>query len=462
MHASIDISLFSFLLLLSMVLLLATGAGFFFGKRWGQQTQRLESSERLGLLQAQVDQLQALREHEQASFNRQQTSVEEHKQQLSQALENVSHRIMERSQRQAFEQHKQLQQQGQQGLTGLLTPFKEQLDGLRKKVDEVHIHDAKDRASLKTQIGELAQLNQNMGQEAQALTQALRGDKKAQGNWGELVLEQVLERSGLRAGEEFVREQGYQADDGKQYRPDVIINLPDNKHIIVDAKVSLNAYQDSVGCDDEEARQRYLTQHAQAIGEHIKTLSAKCYQQLPKLNSPDFVFLFMPIEPAFIAAFQQDEGLFDQAFEQGIVIVTPTTLLASLRTVASIWSLERRGQSGEKLADQASKLYDRLRIVVEKMQKLGSQLQTAQKTYDETFQSLAQGRGNLVNQVQSFSKLGVRIKKELPKDTLEQAQQSHEDALLFSNEDTEKLLADIDTSTSIAAETEARAYAGEE
>jgi DNA recombination protein RmuC len=347
---------------------------------------------------------QKLQYQQQQQVQQQQYNQELHQQQ-QQSFENLSHKIFNEK-----------QQQNRQGLDAILYPFKDQLEGLRKKVEDVHLHDAKDRAALKSQINELYRLNQDITAEASALTKALRGNKKTQGNWGELVLETVLERSGLRLGEEYVREQNHKADDGQNYRPDVIINLPDDKHIIVDSKVSLNAYNDYVNADDETSQTQFLKQHIDAVRHHIKSLSAKAYQQLPSLHSPDFVFMFMPVEPAFLAAFQHDEKLFMDAFDQRIVVVTPTTLLASLRTIESLWSIERRGRSADELSEHASKVYDRLRIVVEKMDKLGSQLHSAQKTYDETYSSLAQGRGNLVNTANQFVELGVRIKKKIPQD----------------------------------------------
>lgn len=369
------------------------------GKHSGEQISQQLQIENALLKQKMLTQQQhnqELRQQDQQLFNQQQR-------QQQQAFENLSHKIFEEK-----------QQQNKQGLETILNPFKDQLEGLRKKVEDVHLHDAKDRAVLKTQITELHRLNQSITDEASALSKALRGDKKTQGNWGELVLETVLERSGLRLGEEYVREQNHKASNGQNYRPDVIINLPEGKHIVVDAKVSLNAYNDYTNADDDLAKAGFLKQHIDAIRNHIKSLSAKAYQQLPSLHSPDFVFMFMPIEPAFMVAFQQDDKLFTEAFDQRIVVVTPTTLLASLRTVESLWAVERRGKSADELAEQAGKVYDRLRIVVEKMDKLGSQLNSAQKTYDETYSSLAQGRGNLVATANQFVELGVRIKKEIP------------------------------------------------
>jgi len=396
------------LVFFSLLLIGCCFGSLLIGKRLGEKTaestsQQLQVENALlkQKMQSQQQHYQELRQQDQQLFNQQQR-------QQQQSFENLSHKIFNEK-----------QQQNKQGLDAILHPFKDQLEGLRKKVEDVYLHDAKDRAALKAQINELYRLNQNITAEASALSKALRGDKKTQGNWGELVLETVLERSGLRLGEEYVREQNHKADDGQNYRPDVIINLPEGKHIIVDAKVSLNAYNDYVNTDDDAKREQFLKQHIDAIRNHIRGLAAKAYQQLPNLHSPDFVFMFMPIEPAFIAAFQHDEKLFMDAFDQRIVVVTPTTLLASLRTVESLWAIERRGRSADELAEQAGKVYDRLRIVVEKMDKLGTQLNSAQKTYDETYSSLALGRGNLVNTANQFVELGVRIKKKIPQSRAE-------------------------------------------
>lgn len=347
--------------------------------------------------------------------------LQENKEQLLKEFELLSQKVLEQKTQQFNEQNKQQTEQQKQGLDALLNPFRQQLDGLRKKVEDVHLHDAKDRATLRTQITELHKLNQQMSSEAQALTTALRGEQKVQGNWGEMVLETVLERSGLRAGEEYVREQSHHDDSGQRYRPDVIINLPEGKHIIVDSKVSLTAYSESVNAETDEQRDAALKRHVESVRIHIKSLSEKAYQQLEGLNSPDFVFLFMPIEPAFMAAFQQDEQLFNEAFERRIVVVTPTTLLATLRTVASLWAIERRNRNTEKIADQARLVYEKVVSLVEYMEKLGKQLNTAQGTYDDAWKSLKQGRGNLLSRADNFQKLGVRVKKELARNLVEEA-----------------------------------------
>lgn len=354
----------------------------------------------------------------------------ENKEALLKEFKQLSQDVFDQKQQQWLQQQQQqaeqFTQQSKQGLDALLTPFKESLEGLRKRVDDVHTNDVKDRAQLKAQLESLHTLNQQMSSEAHSLATALRGEQKTQGNWGEMVLETVLERSGLRQNEEYVREQSQTDDDGQRFRPDVIIQLPDNKHIVVDAKVSLVAYTDYVNCDDEQQKSQHAKRHVESVRQHIKGLSAKSYQHLKGLNSPDFVFLFMPLEPAFMLAFQEDERLFNEAFEQRIVVVTPTTLLATLRTVSSVWALERRNQSTEKLADLAGKVYDKLATVLDKFETLGKQLNTAQNTYDGVWSSLKSGRGNLINQADTFRKLGVRVKKELNSKWVEDAQSEHE------------------------------------
>ena len=364
---------------------------------------------------SQLKQAQLGHQKDQENLEEKLQLLNENKIQLKQEFENLSHKIFE-------DKHKQFNQTSKEGLSHLLNPFKEQLEGLRKKVDDVYVSESKDRAALKSQIGELHNLNKQITEEAASLARALRGDKKTQGNWGELVLETVLEKSGLRAGEEFVREKSFSNAEGKRLRPDIIINLPEAKHIVVDAKVSLNAYTDYVHADNEADSLRFLKRHIDAVRTHIKTLADKSYAKLPGINSPDFVFLFMPIEPAFMVAFEHDDKLFNDAFEQRIVVVTPTTLLASLRTVSSLWSIERQNKSAKQLAEQAAKIHDKLVGFVESMEKVGTQLNTVQGTYDKAWSQLKEGRGNLISQAHKFKDLGVRMKKDMPKHVLETAE----------------------------------------
>jgi len=384
---------------------------------------KLENQEKhIVQLNRQLSEQESLLKQEQLGRKKDQQNLEEklqllaeNKVQLKQEFENLSNKIFE-------DKHKQFNQTSKEGLSGLLNPFKEQLEGLRKKVDDVYVSESKDRAALKAQIGELHNLNKQITEEASSLARALRGEKKTQGNWGELVLETVLEKSGLREGEEFVREKSITNEEGDRLRPDVIINLPEDKHIVVDAKVSLNAYTDYVNAENDADRVKYLKSHIDAVRIHIKSLAEKSYAKLPGINSPDFVFLFMPIEPAFMVAFQHDDKLFNDAFEQRIVVVTPTTLLASLRTVSSLWSIERQNKSAKQLADQAAKIHDKLVGFVESMEKVGTQLNTVQGTYDKAWSQLKEGRGNLISQAHKFKDLGVRVKKDMPKQVLETAE----------------------------------------
>lgn len=373
-------------------------------------------------LKTQLNQEQVERQKDQENVDEKLQLLQSNKAQLSQEFENLSNKIFE-------EKNKQFKQSSQEGLNSLLTPFKDQLEGLRKKVDDVYVAESKDRSALKEQITSLHDLNKQITEEAASLARALRGEKKTQGNWGELVLETVLEKSGLRQGEEYVREKSITDEDGERFRPDVIINLPEEKHIVVDAKVSLNAYTDYINAESEADRISFLKQHIDAVRMHIKTLADKSYAKLPGVNSPDFVFLFMPIEPAFMVAFEHDDKLFNDAFEQRIVVVTPTTLLASLRTVSSLWSIERQNKNAKQLAEQAGKVHDKLVGFVEDMEKVGKQLGTVQGTYDSAWNKLKEGRGNLISQAHKFKDLGVRVKKEIPQQVLETAE------LEFADED---------------------------
>jgi DNA recombination protein RmuC len=371
-------------------------------------------------LKTQLNQEQVERQKDQQNLEEKLELLQANKAQLSQEFENLSNKIFE-------EKNKQFKQTSQEGLSNLLNPFKDQLEGLRKKVDDVYVEESKDRAALKAQIGELHNLNKQITEEAASLARALRGEKKTQGNWGELVLETVLEKSGLRQGEEYTREKSINNEEGARLRPDVIINLPENKHIVVDAKVSLNAYTDYINAESDAERISKLKQHVDAVRMHIKTLAEKSYAKLPGVNSPDFVFMFMPIEPAFMVAFEHDDKLFNDAFEQRIVVVTPTTLLASLRTVSSLWSIERQNRSAKQLADQAAKVHDKLVGFVESMEKVGLQLHTVQGTYDKAWSQLKEGRGNLISQAHKFKDLGVRTKKELPASVIDVAELEFEE-----------------------------------
>ncbi|MDC0663817.1 DNA recombination protein RmuC [Marinobacter sp. SS21] len=397
------------------------------GRARAERLQQLESER--AALQAKADQLaQELHDHrarlreseavmakEQRVANEKLELLERNRDALKQEFENLANKIFE-------QKNERFSQQTRSSLDTLLNPFRDQLQDFRKRVEDVYTTETKDRQALRSEIKSLQELNRQITEEAANLTKALKGDKKIQGNWGELILERVLERSGLRKGIEYETQGSYRDGDGNLLRPDVIVHLPDSRNLVVDSKVSLVAYQQWVTEEDEGLRADALKTHVEAVRAHIRALSEKDYSQLNGLHSPDFVLLFMPIEPAFVAAFQQDENLFAEAFERKIIVVTPTTLLATLRTIENIWRYERQSQNARRIADRAGAVYDKLRVFVEAMEKLGGQLQTAQGTYDGAMNTLTRGRGNLVSQANRFVELGVRVKKELPKSILDQAE----------------------------------------
>ena len=340
--------------------------------------------------------------------------MHENKELMKQEFSNLANDIFEAK-------GKVITEQNTERLETLLKPFKEQLGDFRNKVEEAHKQDNVGRAALKQQLENLHQLNQKMTDEAGNLAKALKGDKKLQGNWGEMQVEKILDSSGLIKGEEYDRESNFKDEYGQNKRPDFIVYLPEGKHLIIDSKVSLVDYMAYVNAEDEQERKAAIARHIQSIRNHINGLNEKDYPGLPEIKAPDFVFMFMPVEPAFIAAFQYDPQLFNDAFEKRIVVVTPTTLLATLRTVANLWTIERQNANARKLADKARQVYDKLRVFVEKMEKLDIQLSTARSTYDEAMGSLKHGRGNLISQASRFLELGVRVKKELPGKTMETA-----------------------------------------
>lgn len=339
--------------------------------------------------------------------------------QLKTQFENLAHRIFE-------ERGKQFVEHNKVSIESLVAPLKEQLGEFKNRVESVYDNETKDRISLREEIVSLRRDTQKMNQEALNLTRALKGDHKAQGNWGEMILEKVLEQSGLRKGIEYETQGAFRDEDKRLFKPDVIIRLPDNKDVIIDSKVSLLAYERYCSADDEAERVEALKQHTEAVRNHIKGLSNKDYSSLKGLRSLDFVLLFMPIEAAFMAAFQADEKLFNDAFEHKIVVVTPTTLLATLRTIQNIWRYEQQNENARLIADKAGSLYDKIRGFVEDIEKLGNQLATVQKTYDGIVNKLTTGHGNLLRQVTAFEELGVKVKKKLPKSLTEQMESDHD------------------------------------
>ena len=379
-----------------------------------RQAENQQQQEQLIELRSELSRSEEARQHEQRNTREQVEQFEKTRAQLKLEFEQLANKIFE-------DKQKQFTTQNQQGVEALLKPFSDQVKSFREKVEQVYVEEGKERASLKNELQSLQKLNVQITEEASNLTRALKGDKKLQGNWGEMQVEMLLEQSGLRRDFEYRREQNFKDDADQNKRVDFIVDLPDNKHLIIDSKVSLIDYSAYVAAEDEVGQASALKSHVSAVRNHIQTLSSKDYAHVKEVDSPDFVIMFMPIEPAFNLAFQADPELFNSAFEQNIVVTTPTTLLATLRTVANLWSIERRNQSAQKIAAQAGKVYNKLVGVVEKMDKLGSQLETVNKTYEAAWKSLKDGRGNLVATTQTFVDLGVRVKKELPHALVESA-----------------------------------------
>jgi|TARA_B100000315_G_scaffold41042_1_gene35854 DNA recombination protein RmuC len=304
-------------------------------------------------------------------------------------------------------------------LSSVLDPFKDQIVDFRKKVEQVYHTESKDRASLLTEVRNLHQASDRINQEAENLARALKGDKKLQGNWGEMVLERVLENSGLRRGHEYEVQGSKRSEDGDLKRPDVIIHLPDEKDVVVDAKVSLIAYEQALSAEDDDQRRLSITTHLSNLRTHVKQLSKQNYDQLQGVRSLDFVLMFVPIESAFMLAMEYDQRLFTDAFEARIVLVSPTTLMMTLRIIQNVWRYENQNRNAQIIAQRAGSLYDKLRVLIEEMDQLGKQLGTVERTYNSAYTKLATGRGNLARQVEQFRELGAIVKKPIDKAMLD-------------------------------------------
>jgi DNA recombination protein RmuC len=302
-----------------------------------------------------------------------------------------------------------------ENLATLLTPFRDQIGDFRARIEEVYHNDGKDRASLLTEVKILQEASKRINEETENLTRALKGDVKAQGDWGEVVLERILEESGLRSGVEYFTQESRRSETGELKRPDVRVALPGGKDVIIDAKVSLLAYEQANSATTDAVRERALRAHMTSLRGHIKKLAEQDYDQLEEVRSLDFVLLFIPIESAFMLAMEQDHKLFNEAFERRIVIVSPTTLMMTLRVINNVWRFDKQNRNAEEIARKAGALYDKLRGLLEDMDTLGKQLATAEKTYQAAFNKITSGKGNLVGQVEAFRELGARVKKPLPK-----------------------------------------------
>ena len=308
--------------------------------------------------------------------------------------------------------------QNKESIDLLLKPISEKITDFKKKVEDVYVNESNQRAELKGEILRLFDLNQKISKEAQELTLALKGESKTQGIWGELILSRILEISGLEEGREFKAQASFSLGDGKKQQPDVILLLPDNKHMIIDAKVSLTAYEKYISEIDEDKKTRYLKDHVNSVKSHITELSKKNYQNLYNINTPEFVLMFMPIDPAFGLALQTDPELYNSSFEQGIILVSPLSLLATLRTISSIWKKDYQNKNVIEIARQGGALYDKFVAFLEDMQNIGKQLSSTQRSYENALNKLSTGTGNLINKTESLRKLGAKVSKTIPSDLI--------------------------------------------
>lgn len=343
-------------------------------------------------------------EQNQLANEEKQRILQNSEQRLTTQFENLANRIFEQNERRASEQQ-------QKSLLAMLSPFREQLDGFRQQVQQSFGEEAKERHTLAYEIRQLQQLNNQMTKEAVNLTRALKGDNKIQGNWGETILTRILEVSGLREGSEFETQVSINTGYNSRYQPDVIIHLPEGKDVVVDAKMSLVSYEHYFNSEDPHEQQQALKNHVASIRNHMRMLSRKDYHQLPGIRSLDYVLMFIPIEPAYLLALKEAPELLDEGIKQNIMLVCPSTLLVAVRTINNIWRYERQGQNAQEIADKAAKMYDKLRLFVDDMQVLGTSLDKANNTYHSAMKRLAQGRGNLISQAESFKELGVEIKQ---------------------------------------------------
>ena len=344
----------------------------------------------------------------------QKEEVEKLQEKFTKEFENLANKILE-------EKTVKFTEQNKENLKNILSPLQDKIQLFEKKVEDTHKESIDYHAALRQQILGLREMNEQMSKETLNLTKALKGDSKMQGNWGELVLERVLEKSGLEKGREYEVQQSFVTEEGNRLFPDVVINLPDGKKMIVDSKVTLTAYERYINTEDETEKAQFLKEHLIAIKRHVDQLSEKNYHDLYQMESPDFVLLFIPIESAFALALNEDTSLYNKAFEKNIVIVTPSTLLATLRTIDSMWTNQKQQENAVEIARQAGALYDKFEGFVSDLVKIGKKMDEAKAEYGNAMNKLFDGKGNLINSVEKLKKMGAKAKKALPENILQRA-----------------------------------------
>jgi DNA recombination protein RmuC len=345
----------------------------------------------------------------------QKQEVEKLQEKFTKEFENLANKILEEKTTKFTEQNKE-------NLKNILSPLQDKIQLFEKKVEDTHKESIDYHAALRQQIVGLKEMNEQMSKETLNLTKALKGDSKMQGNWGELVLERVLEKSGLEKDREYYVQQSHTNEEGQRVFPDVVINLPDGKKMVVDSKVSLTGYEKYINEEDEALKNTYLKEHVNSIRRHVEQLGEKNYHDLYQIESPDFVLLFIPIEPAFAIALNEDTALYNKAFERNIVIVTPSTLLATLRTIDSMWANQKQQENAFEIARQAGALYDKFHGLLADLISVGKKLDDAKTGYSDAMNKLADGKGNLITSVEKLKKMGAKAKKALPENILRRAE----------------------------------------
>jgi len=353
-------------------------------------------------------------EQKQQNFTEQLAQIEQSKNVLKKEFENLANKILE-------EKSQSFKTLNQESIEQLLKPVQGELKGFRDKMESIHVEDLKQRAALKTELLHLQAKSQAITEQADKLSNALQGQKKTQGNWGELMLENVLDSAGLRAGSDYKREVSFNTEDGR-LRPDVVVYLPQGRHLVIDAKTSLNAYTRYVNAENQLEASQAIKEHVNAVTARINELASKSYDRLPGINSPEVVIMFVPIESAFVEALKYQSDIYQQAIEKNILVATPTTLLTSLNIVKQLWRFEEQTKYSKELANRAERFYNKLNGFLTSMEGVGKQLDRAKESYDKAFSQLYRGKGNLIKQASEFKELGVSVQKELPNESVEKAQ----------------------------------------
>lgn len=366
-------------------------------------------------LSAQIAELNTLLEAERSQSVEKLQLLQNAESQLTDRFKTLAGEILE-------DKTKRFTEQNQTNLNQLLEPLKVKITEFQGKVEEVYVQEGKDRSALAEQVKQLMSLNNQLSKDAHNLTSALKGQAKAQGNWGELILERVLEASGLRKGYEYDVQESHTRADGTRAQPDVVVHLPEERHLIVDAKVSLTAYEEHANAESEHQREAALKRHLDSVRAHIKELSEKNYQQLYGLKSLDFVLMFIPVEPAFMLAISHDSELWQDAWKKNVLLVSPSTLLFVVRTVAHLWRQEQQNRNAQDIASRGAELYDKLVGFVGDLENLGDKLDQAKRSYDGALNKFANGRGNVIRQAEMLKELGVKPTKQLPQKLVELSQ----------------------------------------